>query len=619
VIKLEDFYEAEKLISDTLIIYPDDETTQLNLGNMYKELNRFDEALMCYEKSISINPSFVEAFNNKGNLLKEMNRFDEALMCYEKSISINPSFVEAFNNKGNLLKEMNRFDEALTCYEKAISIDANSFEAIYNKGNLLKETNHLDEALLSFERAFRINPNFDYLPGQIFHLKMHICDWSNFISDRNELINLINAGKKAAPCLAVLALIDDLPIHRKVAEIWVKDKNPPNYSLGPFRKITNRKKIKVGYFSADFREHAVSYLTAELFEKHNKDHFEIYAFYYGRNDGSSIQQRIISSFNKFINVSNRKNIEVAKLSREIGIDIAIDLTGITQSERVGVFAHRAAPIQAGYLGYLGTMGAEYYDYIFADTTIIPLESQLHYSEKIVYLPSYQVNDNKREIANVTFTKILLKLPATGFVFTCFNNNYKILPKTFDLWMRVILKVEGSVLWLLGDSPSAVRNLFNEAESRGVSRSRIVFAERAPHDIHLARHQLADLYLDTFPCNAHTSASDSLWAGLPLITRIGETFASRVAASLLSALDLQELIAETADDYFSLAIELASEASRLNAIKERLQINKQSSTLFNGKLFARNLEVGYRAMNRTYLTGRSPSHFDVLENGSVHYW
>jgi predicted O-linked N-acetylglucosamine transferase (SPINDLY family) len=333
-----------------------------------------------------------------------------------------------------------------------------------------------------------------------------------------------------------------------------------------------------------------------------------------------MQTRLALAADQFFDVRQKSDSEIATFSRNLAVDVAVDLKGYTQHSRPGIFSARCAPVQVSFLGYPGTMGAKFIDYIIADRVLIPDGLAPFYSEKVVRLPgSYQPNDSRRTISNRQFSRLEFGLPEGGFVFCCFNNNYKILPETFDLWMRIILKVEGSVLWLLGDNPSAVRNLFNEAESRGVSRSRIVFAERAPHDIHLARHQLADLYLDTFPCNAHTSASDSLWAGLPLITRTGETFASRVAASLLSALGLQELIAETADDYFSLAITLASEASRLNAIKERLQINKQCSTLFNGKLFALNLEVGYRAMNRIFLTGRSPSHFDVLENGSVHYW
>jgi predicted O-linked N-acetylglucosamine transferase (SPINDLY family) len=379
-------------------------------------------------------------------------------------------------------------------------------------------------------------------------------------------------------------------------------------------------RIKIGYYSADFHDHATAHLLAETLEWHDKNSFEILLFSFGPILEDGMQTRLAMAADQFFDVRQKSDSEIATFSRNLAVDVAVDLKGYTQHSRPGIFSARCAPVQVSFLGYPGTMGAKFIDYIIADRVLIPDGLAPFYSEKVVRLPgSYQPNDSRRTISNRQFSRLQFGLPEGGFVFCCFNNNYKILPETFDLWMRIILKVEGSVLWLLGDNPSAVRNLFNEAESRGVSRSRIVFAERAPHDIHLARHQLADLYLDTFPCNAHTSASDSLWAGLPLITRIGETFASRVAASLLSALDLQELIAETADDYFSLAITLASEVSRLNAIKERLQINKQCSTLFNGKLFALNLEVGYRAMNRMFLTGRSPSHFDVLENGSVHYW
>jgi predicted O-linked N-acetylglucosamine transferase (SPINDLY family) len=324
-----------------------------------------------------------------------------------------------------------------------------------------------------------------------------------------------------------------------------------------------------------------------------------------------MRKRVSEGFRQFVDVSDQSDLEIAKISRELGIDIAVDLKGFTQDTRIGLFAMGCAPIQVSYLGYPSTMGAPYIDYIVADHILIPNESQQHYTEKIVYMPhSYQVNDSKRKIANRTFTRSELGLPEEGFVFCCFNNNYKILPETFNRWMRLLTAVKGSVLWLLEDNPTAAINLRREAELRGVDASRLIFAKRMKSDEHLARHRVADLFIDTFPCNAHTTASDALWAGLPVLTLMGQSFASRVAASLLNALDLSELITLTQDSYEARAIELAINPDLLEQIKAKLHRNRLTSPLFNGHTFARHLEVAYSQMYNHYALGISPSHIVV---------
>jgi predicted O-linked N-acetylglucosamine transferase (SPINDLY family) len=351
---------------------------------------------------------------------------------------------------------------------------------------------------------------------------------------------------------------------------------------------------------------------AELFERHDKTKFELIAFSFGPETKDEMQIRVSQAFDHFINVASLSDLEVALLSRELGIDIAIDLKGVTQDYRLSIFSYRAAPIQVSYLGYPGTLGADYIDYLIADKTLIPPQSQQHYSEKIVYLPnSYQVNDRHRVIAPTRFTKKELGLPEDAFVFCCFNNNFKITPDIFDSWVRILKAVDSSVLWLLQDNPTAAINLQKEAAIRGLDPARLVFAKRMDLPDHLARHKAADLFLDTTPCNAHTTASDALWAGLPLLTCMGESFASRVAASLLNAIELPELVTESLVDYESLAIELATTPSKLNALKEKLDRNRLTTPLFDTELFTKHIEEAYTQIYERYQAGLEPENIAII--------
>jgi predicted O-linked N-acetylglucosamine transferase (SPINDLY family) len=342
---------------------------------------------------------------------------------------------------------------------------------------------------------------------------------------------------------------------------------------------------------------------AELFESHDKERFELFAFSFGPDSQDEMRQRVSRAFDRFIDVRFMSDMEVARMARELEIDIAIDLKGYTQDARPGIFSYRCAPVQVNYLGYPGTMGAEYMDYLIADKVLIPAESQTHYTENIVYLPhSYQVNDTKRVISDRTFTKAELGLPETGFVFCCFNNSYKITPTTFDSWMRILKAVEGSVLWLLEDSASATHSLQRQAQARGVQANRLIFAKRMPLSEHLARHRLADLFLDTLPYNAHTTCSDALWAGLPVLTLPGVSFAARVSASLLEAIELPELIAHSQADYEQLAIEFALNPARLTGVREKLASKRLTAPLYNTPLFTQHLESAYRQMHERHLAG-----------------
>jgi len=595
-------------------IKPDLAEAYYNRGIALQELKRLEEVIDSYDRAIQIKPDLAEAYSNRGNALKELKRLDDAVASYDRAIEIKPNLAEAYYNRGIALKELKRYEEALASYDHAIEIKPDYAEAYSNRGIALRDLKRLDEAIASHNKVLELRPDYEYLLGYQFHSKMHMCDWQDFEANVENLLLRISEGKKSSPSFTVLALTDSLSIQRKVSEIWVNDKHPFNPSLGIIPKNPRNGKIRIGYYSADFREHPVSYLVAEFFELHNKDNFELIAFYFGAPEASKMHQRVSLAFDKFIDVRFKSDKEVAELSRAMDISIAVDLTGLTKDGRLGIFSYRAAPIQLSYLGYLGTIGAEYYDYLIADKKIIPVENQKFYTEKIVYLPSYQVNDSKRLIADKIFEKVELNLPINGFVFCCFNDNYKILPTTFDGWMKILNAVPGSTLFLYAANKWAEANLKIEAEKRGVSQNRLVFGNRIERSEYLARFKVADLFLDTLPYNAGTTASDALWAGLPVLTCMGESFASRVASSLLNAIELPELITNTQADYEAKAIELGNNPAKLKAIKDRLERNRLTTALFDTPRFTKHIEAAFMKMYERYHADLPPDHIYIDDLG-----
>ena len=621
--ELKRYDEALAHYDRALSLNPDHAGAWSNKGVSLHELKRYDEALAHYDKALSLNPDYAEAWGNMGNTLKELKRYDEALAYYNKALSLKPDYAEAWGNMGNTLKELKRYDEALAHFDKALSLNlahfdkalslkSNYAEAWSNKAAILNELKRYDEALAHYDKALSLKPDIDWIYGDLIHAKMKICYWSGLVEKLENITTKILKNEKVVTPFALLSLMDDSFLHKKSSEIFTQSKYPPNPVLEPIPKYSKGQKIKIGYFSADFHNHATGYLMAELFELHNKNQFELIGFSFGPKENDEMRQRLEKSFDRFIDVSNKSDMEITQLSRGLNIDIAVDLKGFTQDLRTGIFANRAAPIQVNYLGYPGTMGADYMDYIIADRAVIPVESQSCYSEKVVYLPnSYQVNDRKRLISEKQFTRQELGLPDDGFVFCCFNNNFKILPATFAGWMRILKSVDGSVLWLLKDNPWVVENLKQEAQKQGIDEGRLVFAERMPLSEHLARHRQADLFLDTFPYNAHTTTSDALWTELPVLTLMGQSFASRVAASLLSATDLPELITGTQEEYEALAVELALNPKKLADIKLRLVNNRLTTPLFDTPLFTKNIEAAYIKMMERYHADLEPDHFFII--------
>jgi predicted O-linked N-acetylglucosamine transferase (SPINDLY family) len=600
-----------RLIERSIAINPGVAAAHHDLGNAFAGLGHFGEALQSYDKALELEPDFADANYNRGNALAELARLDEALASFDRAIALQPGHATAHCNRGNVLKDLKRFDDATISYDRAIALQPDLTLAHYNRGNVLNALKRFDEALASHDRALALAPEMDQVLDAIAQLKMAICQWDNYDELKQQLLASQPAEAGRSPAV-LLAMASDPGPQRRFAEASARTFYPQIDALPALPRLARHPKIRLGYFSADFHDHATANLMAGLFEAHDRERFELSAFSFGPDKFEPMRQRLKRAFDQFIDVRSMSDREVALLARRHEIDIAIDLKGFTQNARPGIFAQRAAPIQINYLGYPGTMGTPFIDYIIADTTLIPPEHRDQYAEKVIQLPgSYQPNDRRRAISGRQFTRAELGLPAGSLVFCCFNNNYKITPSQFDSWMRILQAVQGSVLWLLEDNPAAARNLRAEAESRGVDPARLVFAQRMPLADHLARHRIADLFLDTLPFNAHTTASDALWAGLPLVTQLGRTFAGRVGASLLGAIGLPELITKSQPAYEALAIELGNNPTRLAALKRKLDANRLTTTLFDTDGFARHLEAAYGAIYERYHAGLPPDHLRLV--------
>ena len=603
---------ANSILKSILQANIDSADTIFKLGMTYANHNKFTEASIILSCLQPYKNDDVRIPYNIGFIYSTQGKHQLALEAYDAALKINPNDSETLINKGATLIDLNNYTLALEALDKAIRISSHIPEAWSNKGVVLQALNRFDEAITHFNKALSLNPVINWVHGDLLHAKMKISDWSSLADGLTKLSHKVEASENVANPFLLLALSDNAFLHKKSAEIYTQSKYPSNPTLGPISKHSKGSKIRVGYFSADFYNHATGCLMAELFELHNKSQFEFFGFSFGVRDEDEMRQRLEKSFDQFIEVSKCSDVEIAQLSRGLNIDIAIDLKGFTQHSRPGIFSYRVAPIQVNYLGYPGTMGADYIDYLIADKILIPSHSEQFYSEKVVYLPhSYQVNDRKRVISKKQFSRQEMGLPKQGFVYCCFNNNHKILPATFKSWMRILRAVDGSVLWLLQDNPWAVENLKKEAQKEGVDEKRLVFAERLPPSEHLARHRQADLFIDTFPYNAHTTASDALWAGLPVLTLVGESFASRVAASLLNAVGITELITSTIEEYQTLAIDLAINSHKLEIIKQTLAVNRLTTPLFDTPCFAKNLEVAYIKMYERYQLDLQPDKIVII--------
>tara|TARA_Y100000590_G_C15709601_1_gene1009841 strand:+ start:665 stop:2533 length:1869 start_codon:yes stop_codon:yes gene_type:complete len=592
--------DAEKISKNIYKKNPKDFDNLRLLNFIYSKKEDYLNALNYINKAIKINPNFAEAYNEQGNAYNALKQLSLALKSYDKAININANYADAYYNKGVVLQDLKKLEDSISSYDKAIKINPNHSFAYNNKGFALQQLRKFHKSLESYQSAYEINPNFNFLLGKIIHTKSLLCKWNSYEEDLKTLKNKLINNKISCLPFTTLSLFDLPSLQKKTAEIWIKEKFKKKSNFKKLSKYKSNKKIKLGYYSADFHNHATSLLIAHLLELHDKSKFELIGFSFGPDKNDEMRKRVSSSFDHFIDVRLKTDSEIVEISRDLKIDIAIDLKGITTDERFGIFVNRCAPIQVSYLGYPGTSGANFIDYIIADKVLIPKESQKNFSEKIIYMPnSYQPNDFTKKISNKTFSRKEHGLPENGFVFCCFNQNYKITPNIFDIWMRLLKKIEGSVLWLIKDSNLGSENLKKEAEKRGVEPNRIIFAKRMVVPEHLARHKLADIFIDTFPYTAHTTCSDALWSGLPVITLMGQSFVSRVGGSLLNAIGLDELITESEKEYENLAIKIASNPNFLKSIKKKLEKNKIIKPLFDTKLYTKNIESAFIKIYERY--------------------
>ena len=607
------YREAADFLGRAARIHPNDASIQYNLAKALVDCGSDNASIPHHQKAVELAPNNPEAWLNYGKTVTKLNRYDEALVLYDKALSLNPNYSEAALNKGVALKELNRYEEAIECAEFALKINPNLAEAWTNMGVALRQLKRYDQAIFCFDRALAVKSDIDWVYGDFLHTKMKVCSWNNLEEDIKKLADKIHSQFKIIQPFALLSLTDDALLHKKASEIYAQDKYPVNLSLGPILKHPKKEKIRLGYFSPDFRDHAVALLTAELFEIHDRSRFEVFAFSLRRGqDNDAVKIRLKKGFDTFIDAENMSDLEIAQLARKLEIDIAIDLAGCTQYSRTGIFSYRTAPIQVNWLGYAGTIGTKFIDYIIADSTIIPESNQHFYSEKVVHLPhTYMVDDSKRIASSKVFTKEECCLPENSFVFCCFNNDYKFNKKILESWSRILLRVEDSVLWISENNEQFKLNIKSEFEKLDIDSSRIIFAQRI--DLmadHLARYALADLFLDTYPYNAHTTALDSLKAGIPVITKLGQSFASRVASSLLRAVDLSELITTTQEEYEALAIGLATSPNRLSSIKQKLVNKRLDAPLFDAALFAGGLESSYIKMYDRYQADLQPDNIII---------
>jgi protein O-GlcNAc transferase len=607
LVRLKREQEALSEFDRALVLKPDFVAAHFDRANLLADLSRPEEALAGYDHLLAIAPLHLDALNNRSNILARLGHHREALAGYERVLAINPNYLRAINNRGSMLKELSRMPDALASFDRALAVDPDYVDALYNRGNTLVFLNRFEEACISLERALANDASHARSLNALANARASMCDWSGLTALLPSLMSAAREGNIEPFALLSLDLApaEFLQCTRKYVRNKLSD---PADRLSQWRR-PRLGRIKIAYISSDFRKHPVGYLTARLFELHDRSRFQIVGISLGGEDGSEIRARLKSAFDQFHEVREMSDRDVARLISDC--DVAVDLNGHTTGSRPGIFALRPVPIQVNYLGFAGTMGADFTDYILVDRIVVPIEQQDCYSEKLVHLPdSFLVNDPSHAIG-MTPTRSEAGLPEQGIVFCCFNNAYKITPAMFAVWMRVLRHVEGSVLWLSQLNGPARVNLHAAATDHGIDPSRLIFAPRcARSEDHLARHRVADLFLDTLPYNAHTTAWDALWAGLPVLTCLGRTFPGRVGASLLTAVGMPELIANSVEDYQALAIKLAHDPAMLSSMKDKLAHSRGSAPLFDSARFVRHIEVAYLTMCEIAQHGESPRAFSV---------
>jgi protein O-GlcNAc transferase len=601
---VEQFDKALKLFDRFAPVYGD-------RGISLMELGRLDESLASHNTSVSLAPTVPMAFYNRANTLFRRGDYDLALADYDRAIWLRVNYADAYCGRGNVLQVLGRRDDALIAYGRALALAPDLAEARLGRGNVFRDLGRHAEAFTDYDRAFTLKPQLPGVEGDRLLARIHLCDWRNFTAEREHLVLSVREGKRASAPFPFVVVSLSAQDQSRCARLWAEQLPSPAVRPARYAVHGGGDRIRVGYVSADFRQHAVCSLAVGLFERHDKTRFDVTAFSLGPDDGSDLRRRVAQAAEHFVDLRAQTDDQICNLIQEREIDILVDMMGYTAGSRTGIFARRPAPLQINYLGYPGTMGASFIDYIIADRTVIPENEHASYAEAIAYLPdSFMPGDRDRAAALKTLSRAEVGLPERGFVFCSFNNSYKITPEMFGVWAEILKDTADSMLWLFADNDDAARNLKTEAVARGVDVQRLILAPWMPLAEHRARMGLADLFLDTSPYGGGATASDALWAGLPVLTRVGGTFVGRMSASLLRAVGLPELVMATLQDYRSLAGGLAGDPARLGAIRKRLADNRLTTPLFDTARYTAHIEAAYITMWQRYQRGESPLGFAV---------
>ena len=584
----ENYTKTVYYLKNAIILKSDEANYYNNIGIAYSKLKLHEDAIKSFKKAINLNNNFFDPNINLGIEYKKLQKLELAKQHFEKANFLSPKNHLVYNNMGNLYKDFEDLNNAINFYNKSIEIKRDNADAYNNKAEIFLLQKKFDDAILNFKKVLNYNENFDFTFGKYIHSKMHICDWDNYDENIKKLIDKINDGKKVIEPFVLLSLTDDLKLQLKNAHIYKIAKFSSQNYRNNFVKKRKEKKIKIGYFGAEFYNHPVLQLTSDIFKNHNKIKFEIYGFYHGRVK-DKFHYDIQKHFKSFYDISKKTDEEILNLSHKIGLDIAVNLTGYTAESRNEIYQKRVAPVQISFVGYSGSMGVDFIDYIIADSCLIPKEKIEYYTEKVIYMPgSFFPNQSQIKISSKNFTKENLYLPQKNFIFGSFNNSYKITPEIFKTWMKILQRTNDSVLWLLNNNDKATNNLIKSAENNNINPKRLIFAQKLPYDEHLKRFKYMDLFLDTFPYNAHTTASEAIRSEVPIITMMGESFASRVCGSLLNSIEMNNLITKDLNEYENLAVKMAKNEFFYNEFKKKIK-SVNTKKLFDSKKYTENLE------------------------------
>lgn len=607
--KCEAYEAALDTVNRLLQIVPNAYEAHENKGVVLAGLHDYSGAISEYKQALTLNPNAPSELHLKlGIAYAKQRSYAEAFAACQRSLELNPECSDVYVGLCLTHQALKQYPEALEACHKALELDPRNSEAYINLGNVYIEFGQYADAIAAFSRGLSLKPSCPWSPGLLLHMRMKLCDWLSYDLSVTQICSGIDRHQKVCTPFPMMSFSTALGLQKTCAEIYTLSENPSN--LVAVTPEYQHSKIRIAYLSCDFREHPVSYLMSGVVASHDRNRFEVHGFDFGRDDGSATRKKILSAFDQVHSVLEMPDQDISELIRRLEIDVLVDLTGHTADARTGILASRRAPIQVNYLGYPGTMGAPYIDYTVGDDILIPLAYRDGYSEKIAYLPEcFQANDMSRQIAE-SQSRATFGLDDHAFVFGCFNQCVKFTPAVFTVWMSILKQVPNSVLWLIKDSEAQVENLKSFAIAHSVPTDRLVFAEKLPYAEHLARYALMDLALDTFPFNGGTTTSDALWGGAPVLTYSGETFASRMAASLLNAVGLPELVTSSLAAYEAMAVELATQPTKLDALRQRLAINRLTSPLFDTPRFTQHLEAAYEQMVSRSRQGLEPDHIFV---------